>query len=291
MKKLTATLLYLLTCGAVYSLPIGNPSEPGLFTRGVWWDGSECNLGTSCFCWLDAWSLRFGYYGDFVFNRHLKINGQGLGKGHSVRKTEIDTNAGYLVLNYCDFIEAFATVGATNITLETNEVSWVINGSSNGRLCTDTHFSWSVGARALLFSWNCFNIGLEGQYFRTTPEPTTYISGFLGFINYFNHQRTTYQEWQVGTGISYEISTHCPDLSIVPYVGVKWSECRWDTRNFQFIREGSTSELFTIFKLKNSKRWGYAVGTTFTLCDIIGATVEGRWGDEKAVYVNGEFRF
>lgn len=291
MKKLTATLLCLLTCGAVYSLPIGNPSEPGLFSQGVWWKGADCTFGNSCFCWLDSWSLRIGYYGDFVFNRNLEINGNDLGHGRDIRRTEVNTNAGYLALNYCDFLDVFVTLGATNLRFETSERSWVLNGGSNGQLLTDTDFSWSVGARTLLFSWKCFNVGLEGQYLRTTPDASTYVSGFFGFTNHFNDQKTTYQEWQVGTGISYTIKTRCPKLALIPYVGVKWSECRWDTRNFQFIRVGSSSKLFTIFKLKNKKRWGYALGTTFTLCDMIGVTVEGRWADERAVFVNGEFRF
>lgn len=289
MKKLTATLLCLLVCGAVYSLPIGNPSEPALLTENAWF-----KLGNWRCSWLDDWSLRIGYYGDFCFNRHLKIHEDGLGQGHDIRETEINTNAGYLALNFSDFVDVFVTLGATDLRLQTSEDSWVLNGNSDGVLFTNTAFSWSAGARVLLYSWNCFNIGVEGQYFRTTPEATTYISGFFNFYNYFNDQKTTYQEWQIGTGLSYEISTQCPNLSLVPYVGVKWSDCLWDTRNFQFIRTGSAPEiieLLTIFKLKAKKHWGYAIGATLTLCDTIGVTVEGRFADEKAVYVNGQFRF
>ncbi len=61
----------------MYALPIGNPSEASLCTQGVFFGGSNCNTCDPCFCWFDAWSLRLGYYGDFVFNRNLRLAEEG----------------------------------------------------------------------------------------------------------------------------------------------------------------------------------------------------------------------
>lgn len=301
MKKLVPTLLSSLTCLSAFALPIGNPSDPRLLTEGLCLenccDCNICDIFVSGFDWCHAWSVRFGYYGDFVFNRNLQVEGQGSGRGRVIRRTEINTNAGYIALNFCNFIDVFTALGASDLHVRTQEVSWTPSvgetpiGTSDGQYLTNTNFSWSIGARAAVFNWRCFTVGVEGQYFRFSPDITTYITGFQDQFAYFNEgNHTRYHEWQVGAAISYTFRTVCPDLALVPYVGAKWSRCHFNTHNFQFIQPRTTN-VFTLFDLESHKRWGYAVGMTFTMCDMISATVEGRWGDEKALYVNGQIRF
>ena len=61
-----------------------------------------------------------------------------------------------------------------------------------------------------------------------------------------------------------------------------------DMHDFQFLGDGI---LYTLNDLRSKKGWGYSVGMSLTLCDMIGVTVEGRWASEKAVSVNSQFRF
>lgn len=294
MKKLVMSVLSSLASLSVFALPIGNPSDPRLLSQGTCLESGACNICEifdPCFDWFKAWSVRFGYYGDFVFNRNLQIEGSGLGQGRVIRKAEINTNAGFLAVNFCDFADLFTTLGASDIRLQTRENSWFLTGVSDGELLTSTSFSWSIGARASVFNWRCFTVGVEGQYFRTSPDITTYITGFEELFNYFNdNNQATYHEWQFGIGLSYAFRAVCPDLALVPYLGAKWSRCHFNTHNFQFNKAG-TGNLLTIFDLESHKRWGYAIGMTFTMCDRIGVTVEGRFADEKALYVNGQIRF
>lgn len=292
MKKLIFSSLFIFCCQGVYSLPIGNPSEASLFTNSTFWRTGCCDPCDPCFYWFDAWSIRVGYYGDFVFNRNLRVHGEGHNQCEAIQDTELFTNAGYLVLNLCNMVDIFGTLGASTIRITTNDCTWDPTGVSEGQLRWETYFSWSAGARATLFERRCLSLGVEGQYFETKPHLTTYVSGEDGQYNYFNEDnRSVYREWQVGTGISYKYSTRCPNLSLVPYAGVKWSWICFENDNFQFTRTGDSNALFTIFNLKGNKLWGYAVGATFTICDVAGITVEGRWADEKALYVNGELRF
>lgn len=291
MKKFVTACLSLLTCHTLYSLPIGNPIEPGLFPQGIWLDRPCCNLDNRCLNFINNWSVRIGYYGDFVFNRNLQIHGNGLGQGDVIDETRLNTNAAYIALNFCDLVDIFTTLGASDLRIHTPEASWSLVSAHEGTLLTNTPFSWSIGARAILFDWRCFSVGIEGQYFRMQPLLTTYISdGFQGRFTYFNgNNRTTYSEWQFGGGLSYTIRTECPDLSIVPYVGVKWSQLHFDTNRFTFV-DGFANTL-TIFDLSAHKHCGFAVGATFTFCDRIGVTVEGRFADERAFYVNGQICF
>lgn len=292
MKKLVVTILTLLTCGAAYALPVGNPTEASLFLNGAWMDNNSCcDPCDPCFSWADSLSFRLGYYGDFVFSRHLKKRGEeGSGTGGHIRDGEIFTNAGYLALNFCNRFDIFTTLGASDMRIRTNGVSFA---AINQLIELDfrERFSWSVGARATLWECNCFGIGLEGQYFQFKPELDHYINYNTGAFTYFNgsqrHQR--YHEWQVGLGASYRFATSCPTVAFVPYTAVKWSRARHNMRNFTFTDDLGT--LFTLHDLRSAKHWGWALGITMELCDMIGVTVEGRWADENALYVNGQFRF
>src|SRR5437660_1058012 len=122
MKKLVFSVLTILTCGAAYALPLGNPSEASLFLHGAWWD--DCGATSydpcdPCFSWCDALSFRIGFYGDYVFNRHLEVR-RGTDEGARIDHTGLFTNAGYLAFNFMDRIDIFGTLGATSLDIRTN---------------------------------------------------------------------------------------------------------------------------------------------------------------------------
>jgi major outer membrane protein len=290
MKKLFVTALIFLSCGSAYALPVGNLADPSLLTWGILSPAYNCRGCNPCCFWFDYWALKVGYYGDFVFNRNLKIQGEGLDQGENIQRTTLFTNAGYLALNLCNKVDIFGTLGASKITITTNETSWFLAGAAEGRLQWDNTFSWSAGAKGTIFQKSGFFLGVEGQYFQSCPELNDYVSYESGLFNYFQKARMTYKEWQVGTGISYALTCFCPNLKVVPYAAAKWAWVRFDTHSFNFVRTG-TPFVLTIFNLKAAKHWGAAVGTSIAICDIVDFTVEGRWGDETALYVNGKFRF
>lgn len=291
MKKLVVTILTLLSCGTAYALPVGNPSEASLFRNGLWWESCCCDPCDPCFSWCDAWSLRIGFYGDYVFNRHMEIDSGDHENGADIDTMTITTNAGYIALNICDRLDVFGTLGATTLGICTDATSWGSLASLNSELGFETYFSWSVGARATLWQWGCFGIGVEGQYFETRPDLDYFIEYNGGTFTYFNNNNgVRYYEWQVGLGASYKIATSCPSVALVPYAAVKWAGSKLSLDNFSFVDPTSGTSL-VLENLEAKKLWGYAIGVSFTLCDLIGLTVEGRWADEKALYVNGQFRF
>ena len=295
MKKLVATVLTVLSCGAVYALPVGNISEASSFTHGLCMESACCDPCDLCFSWCDAWSFRMGFAGDYVFNRNMELkNGNG-----GIGTTEIYTNAGYIAFNMCDRLDIFTRLGASTLNLTANSLVWDYspfdpsNLGVQSEVSFQTAFSWSIGARATLWECNCFALGLEGEYFQTSPDFDAFMDFSDGTIAYFNSgNNATYKEWQVGLGASYRFATGCPTLALVPYMAVKWAGSSLDMGDFEFTRE----ELFLkpsgrFADVESSKLWGYAIGMSFTLCDMVGVTVEGRFADEKAVSVNGQFRF
>lgn len=293
MKKLAATVLTFLAYGAVHALPVGNPSEASLFLKGAWWDSPCCNPCDPCFSWCDAWSLRIGYYGDFVFNRHMEtdshINGH-----HDLERTEMYTNAGYLALNICDRLDIFGTLGASVLHIRSDIQPWGVDVPMESELFFDDNFSWSVGGRATLWQCDCFAVGLEGQYFQTNPNLTAFFDyGDGGLVSFDNDNNVIYSEWQVGLGCSYRFGGFCsPGVSLVPYAAVKWSGSRLHFGNFAFDTTVSgVHTTLTLPNLKNDKLWGYAVGMTLTVTQTVGVTVEARFADEQAVSCIGQFRF
>ncbi len=58
MKKLVVTVLTLLTGGAAYALPVGNPYEASLYLNGAWWDNYYCDPCYLCFSWNESWSFK-----------------------------------------------------------------------------------------------------------------------------------------------------------------------------------------------------------------------------------------
>ncbi len=279
MKKLFTTMLTFLACGAAYALPVGNPSDASLLCDGLFWEGYCCSdLCDPCLSWCDAFSVRAGFYGDYVFNRHLELEH----RGHpDIENTEIYTNAGFVAGNFYDRVDVFATFGASSILVDTNEKTFGVAGSGRIEIETETDFSWSVGVRGTIWECGCTSLGAEAQYFRTRPHIMRVTDKATNSEYPANNVNAKYSEWQVGVGLSHRI------YMFVPYIAVKWSGCDLDFDNALFTQAGPSQ----LFNAENKKLWGYAVGLTFVDCEKASITAEGRFGDEKALYVNGQIRF
>ncbi len=280
MKKLYLTCLTLLTCGAAYALPIGNPADASLLCDGIIWEGYCGDPCDPCLTWCDAFSFRLGFYGDYVFNRHLEREGR---FDDDIEHTEMNTNAALLVGNFWDRFDIFATLGATNIRIESNEKSFGVTGTGRFVIQTETDFSWSIGVRGTVWECGCTTFGAEAQYFFTKPHITRVTRESQFSVYPASHLHAKYQEWQFGVGIAHRINL------LVPYMGIKWSHAQLDMDNALISGLGGVSA--TLPDLENKKFFGYAVGVSLVDCEKVSITAEGRFSDEKAFHVNGQIRF
>jgi len=273
-KKVLGSMMICFLAHSMHALPLGNPADPILYSKGLIFDpyADPCDPVGS---WLNSFSFRLGYYGDFVFERHLEWDNRDL-KG-DIDHSKLFTNAGLLVLNFFDKVDVFTTFGATRAWNETQADFFVDGIRPRVEFEFATSFSWSAGARAAIWECGGITLGIEGQYFSTNlnllrvtegAAVTTFPSGI--------HNR--YREWQIGAGVAYRINF------LVPYMGVKYSKTHSDFDAVDVF--GSI-----VPDTQSKKHWGFAVGVSLIDCDIAGVTVEGRWGDEKAVHVNGQLRF
>lgn len=263
----------------LHGLPIGNPSEPAFSYRYEAEIENNClqdALWCGCFN-IGSFSPRLGYYGDFVYNRHLKVE-----EGRKIEKAKLFTNAGYLAIAFCDQIELFGTIGVTK--LETELATVAINPAIRTRRVSfesSANFSWSLGARLVLWELEGFTLGAESQYFDAklpifrfaTQNPT---EGSF----YPSDVKFRYREWQIGGGLSY---TYCSYFT--PYIGVKWSMAKVATHHFLIPQLGSLTNW------ENDMNFGYAIGLSFTDFSPMSVTVEARFADEKAFYLNAQLSF
>jgi major outer membrane protein len=286
MKKLFSILLTLLSVAGVYALPVGNPWDASLLGEGLIYEVYD-NCGP-CGGWLDLFSFRFGFYGDYVFDRHLKF------KSFSVQdfsKAKIFTNAGYLAVNVWKRFDVFATLGATSMDWETRTGALLpvsINSSIPVYIESNERFSWSVGGRATLWECGCLGVGLEGQYFQACPD-INYIRTESFPPTYLYNVKAKYKEWQVGLGAAYWVDIGWYGTGLVPYAAIKWSQVNEKIQRTFVTLPGTGT--FTTFDPDNQKNWGYAVGLSLVGCKVASVTVEGRFADEKAVHVNSQIRF
>ncbi len=286
MKKLVISVLCFITSGVAFALPLDNPAQPALLCNGLFWEGDDCCLdicapGAS---WCESFAFRVGYYGDFVFDRHLEIDR--CESDDSIEKTRLFTNAGLIILNFKKRADLFFTVGATNMHLRSNAFTF---GGGNGRcldLETETDFSWSIGGRLIAWECGCTTLGVEAQYFATKLninrisvgcDNSEYPDSCIDF---------KYKEWQFGVALAHRI------CCLVPYIGVKWSKAKANFGDALIPFTEGTVTLFTLtlHDLENSRDWGWALGVTLVDCFQGTVTVEARFADEKAVFVNGQIR-
>lgn len=278
MKKSFFTFLMILNFQLLQALPVGNPAEASLLTEGVVWNNCD-----SC-SWLDCLSVRAGFYGDYVFNRNLEVDG---GSFERIMNTTLTTNAGYLALNICDCFDIFATLGATQIGWLTDLAPFTVAPNQEHFIFVvqgATHFSWSIGGRGTLWRSGCAALGVEGQYFSTNPLIARFSRNNAEAL-YTNQFSMHYQEWQLGLGVTYRV------YLFAPYVALKYSRSTLTFNNHDFL---GTTGVFTVERLRdlrNRNSWGWAIGSSLIECNRVSLAVEGRFADEKALYINGQIRF
>lgn len=277
MKKLFLTVGALFCGATAYALPAGNPSDASLLTDGLFWEGSCGDPCDPCADWSQCYSFRVGFYGDYVFNRYLKIDTKGARiDGRMFDTTRLSTNAAFLALNLFDRLDLFSTLGVSFLSGEANSA---VLGNPGGRefLESSSRFSWSVGTRGTIWECGCTAFGFEAQYFRSELPIIMAIFDALVTDNSPNIT-IRYEEWQAALGVAQRLGMGC--YTLVPYANLTWS----------VAKPGLIVEGQRIGGLKSAKPWGCALGVTMVDSNKASLTAEFRCGSEQALYVNGQIR-
>ena len=247
----------------LFALPIGNPVSPMIIQE-------------ESFFAVDA-----GFYGDYVYNRHMKTS---IG-GNNVQTFQIMTNAGYIAAEFWNRVEFFATFGASSISFYGNSEKLGAIGYSNSPpniFTTNDGFSWSVGGNGTVFAMSRYAVGFEGQYFQTSPDFGKITDGW-GITAKPNNQKTKYREWQLGTAIVYYLTP-----TVFPYIGMSYSRANYDLFPVTYPDNTKFNDLPN---MRNARAFAYSTGLTLSFYEQLNCTVEGRFAGELGLYLNGSYRF
>ncbi|MCP5469233.1 MAG: hypothetical protein H7A36_01850 [Chlamydiales bacterium] len=286
MKKLYFLSILLAAPFAAFALPVNNPEIATLACDGVFFSSSRC---ATPIVRCDVFSVRLGYYGDFIFNNYTQVDQSGR-KG-SIQRTQLYTNAGEIDFNLWNRFEVFAVLGVADAKVSAPISNFSVGGAPVNSLLsieTTSDFAWSIGGRGTLFQCGRLGFGVEGQYFATNPEINCVRDHFNSISTYINDQELHYQSWQVGLGVTYEVIINgC--FSFLPYGALAWAGTNIDMGNRQVLLSGQnvTAELFN---LKKERPFGYALGATLLGGERVLITAEGRFAYEKALFLSVQMR-
>ncbi len=281
-RFIITALISLFFSFSVYALPVGNPADAALLGEGI-------ILQPNCDSWLAAVGLRFGFSGDYVFNRYLEVDRSG--ENNDIQQFEISTNAGYLGVSVCDRVELFGTVGASDMHIFTTSSSLFGILPGNIDIDTETSFSWSIGASGLLYRYGCFLLGARGEYFHTSPNINSLVVNGTEPIYFNDGNKMRLHSAQASLGLAYQINIACcENTALLPYGAIKWARASVDMDELTVI-DPLSRQFAVLYNLNNKKSIGYALGMTLVGADAISFTVEGRFADELALHLNGQIRF
>lgn len=268
-------LILYSTC--LFSLPLHNPAEAFLLQNGV-----VCTPGPIDYC--DPWnsmSLCIGFTSWHVREHHMLARLETT--QDNVRDFSYKTNAGYICLNMCNYLEAFAAIGGTNFSVEfPAKVLGKPNSSAKLTVTTDTQYSLNVGGNWTALQYDNWLIGFEVEYFKAKPRIISEETTQLNRVNF------DYIEWQLGGGIAYPIWI-TPASSLVPYLGLHYSRSYFGAQRHQF--QDADGDTLTFVTMRALRHVGYSFGLTLVGCEKIQLTAEATFISETAFFFNSSFRF
>lgn len=279
IKKIVAASLIHTAC---YALPLGNPQEASLLNCGAFNNYPMACLG----CRVDFVTVRVGFYGDYVFNRHLKAKTPS-GKWKSLHETRLMTNAAVIAVDILNRGEFFSTLGGTNLSLKSRAVSLGSTSTLDFLLETQTRFSWSVGGNVILWKCGSFSLGIEGQYFNYRPKLKEVRFETMDVLYPSRTVRVKYDEWQLGAGIAYSFFIS-DSATCVPYIGVEGAAAYGTFGEFLFAE---TIDSVMLPHFRSDRNVGYALGLSLVGCGTWQITAEARFINETACHVSADFRF
>lgn len=249
----------------VSALPLDNPGLPALYSRG-------CFNGT----FEEFYSWRNGFYGDYVYNQCIQAKNSDLGTKEALPYFSVSMQGAQFILNYADMLDVYALFGSADFRFELPRGTTTVQVNDN--------FFASGGAR-FCKRFGRWIAGIEGQYLHSRLENYQFFQLTNAEIHHVSTSDSNgiFRTYQGGLGLTYEVVGEA-GVVFSPYIGLKFTGA---LGHFQFKNNAESLK----YKFRSDKSVGYVVGATTLLCHAIGVTVEGRFGDENALYVNGQLRF
>lgn len=244
----------------VWASYMGNPALPGLVEEGFF------------FCSENMFAVKAGYQRDWVFDRGMKAISKMSGR---IDDFGLTSDQGVLILNIAERVDLYGTAGAARFLVSHR----LLEG------CRDVYRSrdqlmWGAGVRALLATWGQASCGIQMNYECAQPK-IQWMTRNGSLLRNSSKGTLCYHAWQVGFGGAYQMEL------LSPYIGVKYSNVSAEFKNLPLeIFPGARH-----FTIKNRRKFGVVMGTTFSTGAHFSANVEVRVIDEQSLTLAADMKF
>jgi hypothetical protein len=261
MKKYLFAVAFATAC---FGGPVGNPFAPSLIQEGF-------------FISKDAWmNFRIGYEGNFVSDARMKQKQESQGRVDDFSQTY---NSGTFTLNFLERIDLFGVFGSARM-----EADWRISppaGATRIEVQSHYRFIWAAGGKILLFDWGNTGLSMGGRYTQNRSNLEWLTSN--GALFDPDAAKFRYYQWQADLSLAHKINI------FIPYAGVKFSRAR--ARIGTVLSTPIATDGGGVIHMRNRDLVGAVIGVTLTGGQYFMLNIEGRFVDEEAFSVMGEFRF
>ncbi len=251
--KYALCLFFIFFCSKLFPAFVGNPYSPALIQHGLFSSQSALVNFSSGYLYSEAWDKNI-VPKDTPPDATLE----------KVADFEMKSSFATLALNILRRLELYSYLGVSK-----ENIDWKAKiPFTSSEIKTKNHFSYSVGAKAIMLQFGGTVFSLDFQYF-ILPSSNKLIPKIVSIYMPIpeGNQYLKMKEWQISGGIAVKLGP------FTPYGGAKYSHLRLQVK--------STEGIPNLF-FKNRKNWGLFAGASLNFGPLLVATFEMRFVDEKA---------
>lgn len=253
LKKLLLFLCLFFSCCPLFALYTGNPASPSLLQKGLF-------NAQSYFI-----SVSTGYIYDNVWDKNIvPTETPDFVSLEKVGDFEVHSNFASFALVFLKRLEIYTYLGVSK-----ENIDWKTKiPFSSTEINTKNHFSYSVGAKAIMLQFSSTVFSIDFQYF-TLPKSNKMMQKIVNIYMpmELSKQYLNIKEWQLAFGIATRLGP------LTPYVGGDYSHLRLQVK---------TENDFPTLDFKNKRSWGIFFGSSLNISSILFVTGEMRFFNEKA---------
>ena len=232
--------LLFLAAVPLFGAYVGNPADPALMNTGFFSAG------------YPVFKFTTGYIYDYTQNKRFVAQ-----DNETIRKFGLHSQLASFSFIFIERLQFFGTAGGSKEIIEEKPIYDMILD-----VHTNYHFSWSTGAKVILFQWGQTFFSCDFTYFAIPSSHKSYFK-FLNRLNLpleTEKQKFSLREWQASAGLSSRF------YFLTPYVGGTYLK----------------SKLHADINFHNDVKWGYFYGLTVSLTGRLHLNFERRLRDEFA---------
>jgi hypothetical protein len=259
--RFALTLVSILQMGLAHAYFNGSPEIPEMIDEGFFYSKEN------------PFSLRLGYQRDYTFNAKMKPNSI-----YNSNFNEFNSlmDQGVVTFTLFDLYEAYAGLGAVDFNIQQQ-----LPNSGIVNYITNQEFTFGVGGRFIIFQYDAFVFGVNGNYQYASPKVTSIVKNGMPLLTQ-DDSRILVHGWQIGLSAAYHVDIFSP------YIGVKYL---YEVAHFENIPSGVVSTFDTDFKATNRNPVGLFLGVLISSGRNFSVGIESRMIDESAATLTLDLKF